>query len=250
MGRDRRSRGRARELTIRSVLALSLLFAPAAVAAAAPLLAPHAIADGIVINVPQRMLFLMQDGHVVARYPIAVGLRSWPTFLGTFTIVLKEVDPVWDVPPSIQEEMRRAGKTVLTHVAPGPDNPLGKFWLGLDRPNFGIHGTNAPGSVGKAVTHGCLRMIGADIEDLFGRIEVGTPGISVYEPILMGVIDGALWLEAHPDVYRLDRRDAARHVIAEAALLAPDVRLDPVAIRAVLDARDGRPYRVDLLSTP
>lgn len=121
-----------------------------------PPLAPLALADGIVVNVPQRMLFLMRGGNVAVRYPIAVGTRGWQTFLGPFTVIVKETDPVWDVPVSIQEEQRRLGKPVLTRGLPGPANPLGRYWLGLSVPGYGIHGTNAPASIGKFATHGAF----------------------------------------------------------------------------------------------
>ncbi|HUE86103.1 MAG TPA: L,D-transpeptidase [Vicinamibacterales bacterium] len=190
--RVRGCRGRHRIL----ILAGLAVCGAALAAADSPQLVPRALADGVVLNVPQRMLFLMREGDVAARYPIAVGTRAWPTFIGPFTIVVKEIDPVWDVPASIQEEQRQLGKKVLTRVLQGPANPLGKYWLGLSVPGYGIHGTNAPASIGKFATHGCVRMRGEDIEDLFARVEVGTPGISIYELIIVAVLDGALWLRS------------------------------------------------------
>ena len=165
-------------------------------------LVPGTLADGIVINLPQRMLFLKRDGRVVGAYPVAAGRPSWPTFIGRFTVVVQERDPVWDVPPSIQEELRRAGKKVVTHVPPGPDNPLGKYWLGLSEPNFGIHGTIAPQSIFRFETHGCIRLHPDDIADLWPRVPVGTPGEVIYEPVLVRVVDGHVLLESHADVYR------------------------------------------------
>ncbi len=78
---------------------------------------------------------------------MAVGRADWQTPLGDFTIVIKEEDPTWDVPLSIQQEMRRAGKRVVKSVPPGPANPLGRFWLGLSLDSVGIHGTIAPLSI-------------------------------------------------------------------------------------------------------
>jgi L,D-transpeptidase ErfK/SrfK len=198
-----------------------------------------------VINIPQRLLFLMADGAIVAHYPVGLGRPDWPTFVGAFTIAAKEVDPVWDVPPTIQEELRRAGKPVVTRVPPGPANPLGQYWLGLSVVGYGIHGTNAPDSISKFQTHGCIRMRAADIEDLFDRVEIGTPGASIYEPIVFGNIDGALWMEAHPDVYRRDRRDLLGYVTIEAARLDPTVSLDLEVVKRLLKERAGRPERID-----
>jgi L,D-transpeptidase ErfK/SrfK len=210
-----------------------------------PQLVPPALRSGIVINIPQRLLFLMAEGAVVAQYPVGLGRRDWPTFVGEFTIAIKEVDPVWDVPLSIQEELRLAGKPVVTRVPPGPANPLGKYWLGLSVAGYGIHGTNAPASVSKFLTHGCIRMLAADIEDLFERVEIGTRGAIIYEPIVINDIDGALWMEAHPDTYRRDRRDLVDYVTFEAARLNPSATLNPKALKRLLKERTGRPARID-----
>jgi L,D-transpeptidase ErfK/SrfK len=80
----------------------------------------------IVINIPQRMLFHFNAGEASCSFPVAAGKPSWRTPVGEFEVILMEEDPTWDVPPSIQEEMRRSGKPVLTHVPPSPENPLGK----------------------------------------------------------------------------------------------------------------------------
>jgi L,D-transpeptidase ErfK/SrfK len=210
-----------------------------------PQLAPPALRSGIVINIPQRLLFFMADGAVVAGYPVGLGRPDWPTFVGAFTIASKEVDPVWDVPVTIQEELRRAGKPVVTRMLPGPANPLGKYWLGLSVAGYGIHGTNAPASISRVQTHGCIRMLASDIEDLFARVEVGTPGAIIYEPIVMGNIDGVLWMEAHPDIYRRDRRDLLGYVRIEAARLNPRASLDLEVVKRLLKERSGRPERID-----
>jgi L,D-transpeptidase ErfK/SrfK len=185
------------------------------------------------------------DDAVVRRHPVGLGRPDWPTFVGAFTIAVKEVDPVWDVPLSIQEELRRAGKTVTTRVAPGLANPLGKYWLGLSVAGYGTHGTNVPASISKFQTHGCIRMLAADIEDLFARVEVGTPGVTIYEPIVIGIVDGALWMEAHPDIYRRDRRDLLGYVTIEAARLKPGGPWNRDVVTRLLKERTGRPERID-----
>jgi len=67
---------------------------------------PRAVGDEIILNVPQRMLFVIVAGEAVHGYPVAVGRANWRTPLGTFAIVTKETDPVWDVPVSIQRDGR------------------------------------------------------------------------------------------------------------------------------------------------
>lgn len=208
----------------------------------------HLIPDrpdlAIVINVPQRMLFHRAADGMVRAYPVGLGRPTWPTFIGRFTVALLETDPVWDVPPSIQEEMRRAGKPVLTHVAPGPANPLGAFWIGLDRPGYGIHGTNAPASLYRFQTHGCIRLHPDDVALLFRAVAVGAAGEIVYEPLrLVQMRDGRIWLEAHPDVYRR-ARDPLLVVRELASQDELESEIDWLMVREVLRAKRGTPVDV------
>ena len=165
---------------------------------------PSVAGSGIVINVPQRMLFLFEAGEAVAAYPVAAGSPGWKTPLGMFEISAMEMDPTWDVPVSIQEEMRRQGKRVLTRVRPGPSNPLGDRWMAVGTTGIGIHGTNAPTSIYSLSTHGCVRLHPDDVRDLFGRVTVGTAVRIMYEPVLTASDeDGRSWVEVHPDAYGL-----------------------------------------------
>ena len=159
-----------------------------------------ASARPIVVNIPQRMLFVIAADGVRA-FPVAVGRRTWPTPRGAFTIDTKEADPTWDVPVSIQEEMRRAGKTPPQRVPPSPENPLGAYWIGLSLPGIGIHGTNAPGSIYQAVTHGCIRVHPDRMPELFGLVSEGDTGEIVDEPLLMACEAGTIYVEVHADVY-------------------------------------------------
>jgi L,D-transpeptidase ErfK/SrfK len=163
---------------------------------------PDLLSDGIVINIPQRMLFYFKERRVVRSFPIGVGRQDWPTPTGPFKIVVKEENPTWDVPASIQEEMRREGKAIKTCVPPGPDNPLGKHWLGLSIGGYGIHGTIAPMSIYQFQTHGCVRAHADDIAGLFDDVSRGTPGILIYRPLLVAKVGQEVYLEVHRDVYK------------------------------------------------
>jgi L,D-transpeptidase ErfK/SrfK len=170
---------------------------------------PGILDRGILVSVAQNRVFLLDvDGSIVSM-PAAVGRSTWPTPPGEFYVVHKEVNPTWDVPPSIQDEMRRLGRPVAPRIPPGPENPLGDFWIGLSLPNIGIHGTNAPATVPGYTTHGCIRLQASDIKLLFERVEVGTDGVVIYEPALLTRHDGRIYAEIHRDVYG-DRPDALR----------------------------------------
>ena len=192
---------------------------------------------GLVINVPQRMLF-HDAGEMVMGAPLAVGKPTWRTPLGPFTIVAREQDPTWDVPASIMEEARRAGRQLPASVPPGPSNPLGKYWLGLSIGGVGIHGTNAPSSIYHAVTHGCMRLAAADIATLFGRVAPGTPGVIVYEPVLIAVDGDEILLEVHPDIYRRVP-DAAGVARALARSLGVEEDVDWALAAQIIAARHG-----------
>lgn len=176
---------------------------------------PAANSAEILVNIPQRMLFYFKNGLLAAAYPAAAGKRGWQTPLGGFNIVSAEVDPTWHVPPSIQDEMEREGKPVLTVVPPGPANPLGKYRLTLNLPGIAIHGTNAPTSIYSLQTHGCIRLHPDDIEKLFNAVDEGTKGRIIYEPVLMARQGTSIFLEVHPDVYGKGP-DPERFVRAEA----------------------------------
>jgi len=192
----------------------------------------------IIVNVPQRMLFWLMSDGTVRGFPIAAGKPSWKTPLGDFTIVTRETDPTWDVPPSIQEEMRREGKPVLTHVPPSPENPLGKYWMGLSIPGVGIHGTNAPSSIYGLVTHGCIRLHPDDIEQLFPQVEIGMHGKVVYESVLITQVGDAVFLEVHPDAYAMTRD--AQEIVKERAQSGGFIDMVNFSlVRDVISKRDG-----------
>src|SRR5947208_9739993 len=79
--------------------------------------------------------------------------------------------------------MRAQGEKVVGSVLPGPDNPLGKYWIQLSAPGYGLHGTNAPASIGKYVSHGCMRLLPEHVELLYREARDGTPVDFIYEPV-------------------------------------------------------------------
>lgn len=163
---------------------------------------PAGFDQGILINVPQRMLFLFRNHELVSSYPVAVGRPGWRTPVKPFTVVRLDRDPVWIVPPSIQREMAANGQEVRTVVEPGPDNPLGRYRIKLSIPSVSIHSTIAPASIYSFRTHGCIRLRPENAEALFNRALVGMPGAIIYEPVLLAVTpDRRVFAEVEPDPY-------------------------------------------------
>lgn len=190
----------------------------------------------LIINIPQRMLFY-RDLSMVG-LPVALGRASWPTPTGDFKIATREKDPIWDVPASILAEARRAGRPHPTRVPPGRLNPLGAFWLGVDSGGIGIHGTNAPTSIYRFASHGCIRLHPDDVAWLYPRVEVGAVVALVYEPLLLTQAADRIFLEVHPDVYK--RKAPTLALIRElAAAQGWTERIDWAAAARALHAHHG-----------
>jgi L,D-transpeptidase ErfK/SrfK len=180
--------------------------------------------SGVVINLPEAMLYCFERGRLIFHAGVGLGKPGrWQTPTGAFRIVSKERHPVWEVPRSIQQEMEAEGRSVLTRVPPGPENPLGEFWLGLSIPGYGIHGTIAPSSIGQYQSHGCIRLHPDDIRALVSLVAVGMPGELMYEPVKIAVYAGRVYIEVHPDVYGMKRPRLSE---VEAVLWNLDVPVD------------------------
>lgn len=169
---------------------------------------PRRQPDGIVIDVAVRTLYWFERGAVKAHYPVGVGRTDWETPPGRYRIVGRREDPPWRVPQSIQDEMRAKGEEVVRYVPPGLDNPIGKYWIQLSAPGYGLHGTNAPGSVGKYASHGCMRLLPEHVARLYHEARDGTPVEIVYEPAkLARDALGSVYLEVHQDVMGRKRHE-------------------------------------------
>ncbi|SFM07515.1 L,D-transpeptidase [Pelosinus propionicus] len=143
----------------------------------------------IIINLPSRTLQLYHGNIMSKEYYVAIGKPSTPTPMGSFYIVSKERNPVW-IPP---------GRNYV--VMPGPDNPLGYRWMEF-LPLYGIHGTNAPWTIGMAVSNGCVRMREEEAEELFEIVMNGTPVTILYERIRIDLEkSGRASIGIYPDVY-------------------------------------------------
>lgn len=127
------------------------------------------LGPAILVDISERKLYLYESGAVAKTYGVAVGTPGHPTPRGEFEITLKRYMPTWSNPGSAWAE------GMPQTIGPGPDNPLGTRALNINAPGIRIHGTTANSSIGTAASHGCMRMHRWDIEDLYERVEVGTP---------------------------------------------------------------------------
>ena len=124
----------------------------------------------ILIRTAERRLYFVRGDGTAMRYPIAVGKPGKQSF-GEPRIDGKYVKPAWAPPVEVKRDNPR-----LPNVIPGgaPNNPMGVRALTLDRDEYAIHGTNRPNSIGSFASYGCIRMLNADILDLYDQVAVGT----------------------------------------------------------------------------
>jgi lipoprotein-anchoring transpeptidase ErfK/SrfK len=126
-------------------------------------------AGTIVIDTPNKFLFLVEGGGRALRYGIGVG-RPGFTWSGVKTITAKREWPDW-TPPA---EMIARRPDLPRHMEGGPENPLGARAMYLGSTLYRIHGSNEPWTIGTNVSSGCIRMRNEDVIDLYGRVNVGT----------------------------------------------------------------------------
>ncbi|MFC4175342.1 L,D-transpeptidase [Microvirga sp. GCM10011540] len=127
----------------------------------------------IVVDIDERMLYLVQADNKAIRYGVGVGKQGF-SWKGTATVGRKGVWPAWS-PTTTMVSLK---PDLPRHVEAGLDNPLGARALYLHQNGadtlFRIHGTNEPWSIGEQVSSGCVRMLNEDIVDLYERVPVGT----------------------------------------------------------------------------
>lgn len=113
----------------------------------------------IVVSFADHKLALVENGRVVKVYRVTVGAPESPSPTGRFTIAQRLTNPTYYAPGTV--------------IPPGPANPLGPRWIGLNLAGYGIHGTNQPSSIGRDASHGCIRMRNRDVEELFALVRAG-----------------------------------------------------------------------------
>ena len=113
----------------------------------------------VLVSLVDRKLAVIDNGVVIATFQVAVGAKVSPSPSGEFTVVSRVTNPTY---------YHRG-----TVIPSGQNNPVGTRWVGLNLKGYGIHGTNAPGSIGHAASHGCIRLRNRDMERLFTMLRIG-----------------------------------------------------------------------------
>jgi L,D-transpeptidase ErfK/SrfK len=211
---------------------------------------PKVVENGIVVNIPDRMLYFFKDGRLVKFFPVGLGNREWQTPVGRFVILGKQQNPTWHVPKSIQGEMAKKGEPVKEIVPPGPDNPLGRFALSTSLPGILIHETIWPTTIYQWRSHGCIRVLPEDMESgFYDMVGKGTLGEIIYQPASVAVSEGGrIFLQVDRDIYRMIKsmEDAARGEIEKRGLTG---KVDWIKVKSVVKQRTGVAEDITLAST-
>jgi L,D-transpeptidase ErfK/SrfK len=193
----------------------------------------------MVINLPELLLYQFYLGVYQRRYALAVGkdilAHSHRDLFGSQQSRKSHLDGP-GVYPGGDGKM---GREVVEKVPPGPQNPLGKFWIGTSAEGVGIHATNRPWSIGQSVSHGCIRMLPGEIAQLFPQVEVGALVKIIYQPVKMALTrEGRIFLEAHPDIYgrKFDYRGYVKKLARDHHL---EDRLDWQKVDTILKIKEG-----------
>ena len=199
---------------------------------------PMKIYNGLVINLPEYEIYHFKNGNLVETFHIAIGKKNWRTPRGKFFVDNKALNPTWRIPPKMQRKYRHKYKTKT--IPPGPDNPLGKYWIGLSMPHIGIHSTTQPYSIGQARSHGCMRLNTQDAEKLYNSVDVGTQGEIIYEPVKIGNHDGQIYIEVHRDIYNL-KSDLYSDAVRKLKKNKLYEKVDLNTVKRAVDEREGVP---------
>ncbi len=119
----------------------------------------------LIVKRNQHRVYVYQGKQLLNSYRIAVGKKGWETPLGTFHVFNMETNPTF--------KSFKTGKI----IPPGADNPLGLRWIGIwtdGKTQLGFHGTDQEELIGKAVSHGCMRMYNKDVVALYELVKIGT----------------------------------------------------------------------------
>ena len=127
----------------------------------------------VFVNLKERMLQVYDHQNIIAAFPITPGSSSIPAPRGNWKIVVIASMPYF----RYDEKMLNEGiqSETFHQLPPGPNSPVGVMWMGLNRRGIGLHGTNNPETIGRAASHGCIRLANWDAVRLSQLVSVGTP---------------------------------------------------------------------------
>jgi lipoprotein-anchoring transpeptidase ErfK/SrfK len=138
---------------------------------------PASQAAFVVIHLADRFLEAFDDQtNLLAHFPCSIAAKVEKRPVGELHVIVIAPHPNYTVDPELfpeSDELRAIGHKLI--LPPGPNNPVGVAWIGLDRPGYGMHGTPNPEQVGRTESHGCFRLANWDAEYLLKLVWIGMP---------------------------------------------------------------------------
>jgi L,D-transpeptidase ErfK/SrfK len=216
---------------------------------------PRAPRRGVVINLAAMRLFHFPakgNGAEVITYPVGIGREGRATPTGAMRIARKTANPTWYPKKNIRDDHLRRGDPLPAAVPPGPDNPLGKYALYLNRQMYLIHGTNKPYSVGLRASNGCIRLYPEDAGKLYSRVPLNEPVYIVNQPYLVGRRGGIVYLQAYRSPEELSEKSLTKTLRADLKKWEQDQNqpLDWGKIERILQESRGIPLPITTGTPP
>lgn len=216
---------------------------------------PEAARKGVVVNLATMRLYHFPSQsaeNAVSTYPVGIGKEGRSTPTGNMSVVRKTEYPTWYPTENIRRDHALKGDPLPTAVSAGPDNPLGDYAMYLSRPQYLIHGTNKPYSIGLRASNGCLRLYPEDIAALFPEVKTGAPVRVVNQPYLVGRKGGQVYLEAHAPYEELSQAKLKGELNAKLKRLEKKegIALDWARVEQVLAEARGIPQPIRASSAP
>ncbi|HMG06267.1 MAG TPA: L,D-transpeptidase family protein [Chthoniobacterales bacterium] len=131
----------------------------------------------VFVDTKERFLLIYDDKQLVAEFPITPGSTTLPAPIGLWKILGIATLPVFRHDEGVLQHGEKSD--VFYNLPPGPNNPVGILWMGLNKPHVGIHGTNNPETIGRAASHGCIRTANWDAARVKELVSVGN-SVSIF----------------------------------------------------------------------
>ncbi len=129
----------------------------------------------VIVDINERMLQVRESDRLIAAFPITPGSSEHPAPVGEFRVAGAVPWPWYRYDEGVLKRGERTEN--FYNLPPGPNSPVGVLWAGLNRPGIGIHGTSTPDTIGRAGSHGCIRLSNWDAAEFYKLIGKGTPVI-------------------------------------------------------------------------
>jgi L,D-transpeptidase ErfK/SrfK len=204
---------------------------------------------GIVVNLPEmRLYYFPENERSVMTFPVGIGKINKTIPMGKGKVTRKKLNPTWRPTKSIRAFNEKRGVFLPASVPAGPNNPLGPYAIYLTMPQYLIHSTIHPTSIGKRSSFGCIRMYEEDVEQLFRRVGRNVPIHVVNESVKLGWNGNKLYMEVHSMLREKKFHQEGGLKQQAEAMLAKSKYRDAIInwkmVKRAISSRNGVPMKI------